>query len=97
MHNVSDAEKKSTAKVPCLGCGKKDGLIAPIEGKEAVLWCMRCGTLIDTEETPIDSLVPQLCVNTLAAFGFGPRAQQSAETSEDQPSPDETPAHPPTS
>jgi hypothetical protein len=82
MHDVSDMAEKPKAQIPCLGCGKRDGLIAPIKGKKEVLWCMRCGTLTDTEASPIDSLLPQLCVHTLSALGvadFETHRQQSAE------------------
>jgi hypothetical protein len=69
-HDVSEvAEPPKATTIPCLGCGKRDGLISPIKGKKAVLYCMRCGTLIDTEGEPIDAIVPQLVVHTLSALG----------------------------
>ena len=75
-HDISDIAKKPDAKIPCLGCGKRDGLIAPIVDKAAILWCMRCGTLIDTEGS-LDAMLPQLVRNTLMSLGY-------AVTSEDQ-------------
>lgn len=79
MHDISDVNHKPNSEIPCLGCGKRDGLISPIEGKKRVLWCMRCGTLIDTDETPIDSLVPQLCVLTLSAFGYAAKTPKGVD------------------
>lgn len=86
-HDVSDIAKPPQ-KIPCLGCGQRDGLIAPIKDKKAVLFCMRCGTLMDTESTPIDTIVPQLCVHTLAALGHGNSTldlQREAAAQEAQP------------
>ena len=76
MHDISDINHKPDSEIPCLGCGQKDGLISPIQGKKKVLWCMRCGTLIDTEESPMDSLVPQLCIHTLSAFGYAAKTPE---------------------
>ena len=93
MHDISDVAKKPDSKVPCLGCGQRDGLIAPVSGKEAVLWCMRCGTLIDTESSPIDALLPQLCVNTLVSLGQA--HQQPPTHPESKPAEDSSEASPP--
>jgi len=80
MHDISDMGEKPQTKIPCLGCGQRDGLIAPVVDKEAVLWCMRCGTLIDTEArdgASLDALIPQLTRNAFASLGY-------VITSEDQ-------------
>ena len=87
-HDISDATRKPDAKIPCLGCGQRDGLIAPIEGKPLVLWCMRCGSLIDTEEGVLDTLVPQLCVHVLSALGHQPTSMANG------PAEDKTPEAP---
>ena len=70
------------------GCGQKDGLIAPIKGKDIILWCARCGTLIDTEES-LDALVPQLLVHSLSALGYQVKTtQQAADEAAQKPAAD---------
>ncbi len=93
MHNVSEMNERPKAKVPCLGCGKRDGMISPLKDKAAVVWCMRCGTLTDTESSPIDSLVPQLLVHSMAALGHDNMTSDDQRKLAQQPDAEEqTPA-----
>ncbi len=74
-HDTSEANEKPSAPVPCLGCGRRDGLIAVIKGKPHVYWCMRCGTLLDAEDGPLDALIPQLAQSALNSLGSNQKPQ----------------------
>lgn len=96
--DASEVAEPPTSKIPCIGCGCRDGLISPIKNVPAVRWCMRCGTLIDEEAKPLEAMLPQTLVHFFSAVGRNITPHQQAEGAEAQPEQQPTPeATPPPS